>query len=166
MMNLTPLKSLCLLLLGTAFTTHAAINLDRTRIVFPESDKASSLKVDNQSKALPYLALSWIEDEKGRKEDTHFMALPPIQRLEAGSASQVRIVKQAATSQLPKDRESLFYFNLREVPPKSSSASDERSVMQIAMQSRTNCSGAQKRLPKSPASWRKCAWRSQPMRKG
>ena len=61
-MKLTPIKSLCLMLISTAFTAHAAINLDRTRIVFPESDKASSLKVDNQSKALPYLALSWIED--------------------------------------------------------------------------------------------------------
>lgn len=60
----------------------------------------------------------------------------PIQRIEAGASSQVRIVKQAATRQLPKDRESLFYFNLREVPPKSTSASEERSVMQVAMQSR------------------------------
>ncbi|WP_165466835.1 fimbrial biogenesis chaperone [Enterobacter cloacae] len=135
-MKLTPLKSLCLMLISTAFSTHAAINLDRTRIVFPESDKATSLKLDNQSKALPYLALSWIENEKGQKEDTHFMALPPIQRIEAGSSTQVRIVKQAATRQLPKDRESLFYFNLREVPPKSVSASEERSVMQVAMQSR------------------------------
>lgn len=67
-MKLTPIKSLCLMLISTAFTAHAAINLDRTRIVFPESDKASSLKVDNQSKALPYLALSWIEDEKGQKK--------------------------------------------------------------------------------------------------
>lgn len=136
MMKLTLLKRLSLMLVGTAFTTHAAVNLDRTRIVFPESDKASSLKIENQSKALPYLALSWIENENGQKEDAHFMALPPIQRIEAGSASQVRIVKQAAASQLPKDRESLFYFNLREVPPKSSNASDERSVMQVAMQSR------------------------------
>ncbi|MBF4212028.1 molecular chaperone, partial [Pseudomonas donghuensis] len=54
----------------------------------------------------------------------------------AGASSQVRIVKQAATRQLPKDRESLFYFNLREVPPKSTSTSEERSVMQVAMQSR------------------------------
>ena len=111
-MKLTPFKSLCLMLTSTAFATHAAINLDRTRIVFPESDKASSLKVDNQSKVLPYLALSWIEDEKGQKEDTHFMALPPIQRIEAGTSSQIRIVKQATTRQLPGDRESLFYFNL------------------------------------------------------
>lgn len=61
-MKLTPFKSLCLVLVSTAFTAHAAINLDRTRIIFSESDKATSLKVDNQSKALPYLALSWIED--------------------------------------------------------------------------------------------------------
>jgi P pilus assembly chaperone PapD len=54
-MKLTPLKSLCLMLIGTAFATQAAINLDRTRIVFPETDKASSLKVDNQSKTLPIL---------------------------------------------------------------------------------------------------------------
>ncbi|ESN17290.1 fimbrial assembly protein [Enterobacter sp. MGH 24] len=144
------LKSLCLMIVSAAFTTHAAVNLDRTRIVFPQSDKASSLKVDNQSKALPYLALSWIEDENGRKEDSHFMALPPIQRIEAGSASQIRIVKQAATSQLPPDRESLFYFNLREVPPKSTSASDEHSVMQVAMQSRIKLFWRPKAITKKP----------------
>jgi len=149
-MKLTPFKSLCLVLISTVFTAHAAINLDRTRIIFSESDKATSLKVDNQSKALPYLALSWIEDEKGQKEDTHFMALPPIQRIEAGSSSQVRIVKQAATRQLPKDRESLFYFNLREVPPKSASASEERSVMQVAMQSRIKLLWRPKAITKKP----------------
>lgn len=149
MMKFTPLNALCLMVLGTALNVQAAINLDRTRIVFPESDKASSLKVDNQSKALPYLALSWIEDENGRKEDSHFMALPPIQRIEAGASSQVRIVKQAAASQLPKDRESLFYFNLREVPPKSS-VGEERSVMQVAMQSRIKLFWRPKAITKKP----------------
>lgn len=118
-MKLTPIKSLCLMLISTAFTTHAAINLDRTRIVFPESDKASSLKVDNQSKALPYLALSGLKMKRGIKKMRTLWRFP-IQRIEAGASSQVRIVKQAATRQLPKDRESLFYFNLREVPPKAS----------------------------------------------
>lgn len=116
--------------------SQAAINLDRTRIVFAKSDKASSLTIENQSKSLPYLALAWVEDRDGRKEDTHFMVLPPIQRIEPGSSSQVRIVKQAATQQLPEDRETLFYFNLREVPPKSGNLKEERSVMQVAMQSR------------------------------
>lgn len=116
--------------------SYAAINLDRTRIVFPESDKASSLTIENQSKALPYLALAWIEDGEGRKEDSHFMVLPPVQRIEPGTSSQVRVVKQPVTRELPKDRETLFFFNLREVPPKSESQKDDRSVMQVAMQSR------------------------------
>ncbi|WP_230353751.1 molecular chaperone [Lelliottia sp. WAP21] len=149
-MKLRSLTTLCLLLAGTTFAAHAAINLDRTRLVFPESDKASSLKIDNESKTLPYLALSWIEDEQGRKEDSHFMALPPIQRLEAGASSQVRIVKQPATQQLPGNRESLFYFNLREVPPKSSSTGSERSVMQVAMQSRIKLFWRPKAITKKP----------------
>lgn len=116
--------------------SNAAVNLDRTRIVFPENDKASSLTIENQSKSLPYLALAWVEDREGRKEDSHFMVLPPIQRIEPGTSSQVRIVKQPATQQLPNDRETLFFFNLREVPPKSENRKEERSVMQVAMQSR------------------------------
>lgn len=124
-----------LFLLG-ACATNAAINLDRTRIIFPEQDKASSLTIENQSKTLPYLALAWVEDSEARKEDSHFMVLPPIQRIEPGTSSQVRIVKQPATQQLPKDRETLFFFNLREVPPQSTSLKAERSVMQVAMQSR------------------------------
>lgn len=129
------LLSATLFLFGS-YASFAAINLDRTRIVFPESDKASSLTIENQSHALPYLALAWIEDGEGRKEDSHFMVLPPLQRIEPGTSSQVRVVKQPATRELPKDRETLFFFNLREVPPKSESPKDDRSVMQVAMQSR------------------------------
>lgn len=144
------LKSLGLMVLGTALTAHAAVNLDRTRIVFSERDKASSLRIENESKTQPYLALSWIEDTGGRKDSRYFMALPPIQRIEAGTSSQVRIVKQAATSQLPHDRESLFYFNLREVPPKSAAIGGERSVMQVAMQSRIKLFWRPKAISKKP----------------
>ena len=125
-----------ILFLFGSCASFAAINLDRTRIVFPENDKASSLTIENQSHALPYLALAWIEDSEGRKENSHFMVLPPVQRIEPGTSSQVRVVKQLATRELPKDRETLFFFNLREVPPKSDSLNAERSVMQVAMQSR------------------------------
>ncbi|MCI2290218.1 molecular chaperone [Enterobacter sp. I4] len=133
MKSKTLFAALCICSLGFS---HAAVNLDRTRIVFPESDKASSVTIENQSKSLPYLALAWVEDADGRKEDSRFMALPPIQRLEPGTSSQVRIVRQPATQQLPGDRETLFFFNLREVPPKSASPKEARSVMQVAMQSR------------------------------
>ena len=44
-----------------------AIIPDRTRIIMNESDKGEALKLTNQSKNLPYLAQTWIEDTKGNK---------------------------------------------------------------------------------------------------
>lgn len=107
---------------------------DRTRIVFDANNKATSLRVENRSDKLPYLAYSWIENEKGEKSDDLLVALPPIQRL-SPKQLPVRIVKQASTTQLPADRETLFYYNLREIPP-APDKNNDHAVLQVAVQSR------------------------------
>lgn len=45
------------------------------------------------------------------------MALPPLQRLDGAQKGVVRITKTAEVGLLPQDRESLFYLNVREIPP-------------------------------------------------
>lgn len=82
---MTFMKGLPLLLLVASLCSHAALQPDRTRIVFNANDKATSLRVDNRSDKLPYLAYSWLENEKGEKSDDLLVALPPIQRLETES---------------------------------------------------------------------------------
>lgn len=114
---MTFMKGLPLLLLVASLCSYAALQPDRTRIVFNANDKATSLRVDNRSDKLPYLAYSWLENEKGEKSDDLLVALPPIQRLEPKATTQVRIVKQASTAKLPGDRETLFFYNMREIPP-------------------------------------------------
>lgn len=64
---MTFMKGLPLLLLVASLCSHAALQPDRTRIVFNANDKATSLRVDNRSDKLPYLAYSWLEMKKGRK---------------------------------------------------------------------------------------------------
>lgn len=113
-------------------TSFAAINLDRTRVIFGSNDKSVSIILENQSKSLPYLAQVWIENAAGEKIPSPLAALPPMQRIDSGQKSQVRILQLADAATLPKDRESLFYFNVREVPPKS----ELSNVMQVAIQSR------------------------------
>jgi P pilus assembly chaperone PapD len=117
-----------------AFTqgASAAVNIDRTRIIFNAAEKSVSIMLDNQSKDLPYLAQVWLEDAAGQKISSPLVALPPMQRIDAGQKSQIRVLQLPQTAALPKDRESLFYFNVREVPPKSELA----NVMQVAIQSR------------------------------
>ncbi|MBB1595791.1 fimbria/pilus periplasmic chaperone [Achromobacter sp. UMC46] len=110
----------------------AAVSLDRTRIVFSGQDKSVSLNISNQNEQLPYLAQAWIENDKDEKITGPLVVLPPLQRLEPSARSQVKIQALPAANQLPQDRETLFYFNLREVPPRS----DQANSLQIALQTR------------------------------
>ncbi|MBI6141486.1 fimbria/pilus periplasmic chaperone [Serratia marcescens] len=111
---------------------QAAIALDRTRVVFDGSVQSVSLSVSNQNKQLPYLAQGWLEDEQGNKIQSPLTVLPPVQRIEPGKPSQVKIQALPAAKLLPQDRETLYYFNLREIPPKS----NKPNSLQIALQTR------------------------------
>lgn len=55
-----------------------------------------------------------------------------MQRLEPGKNSQVKVQALPAAKSLPQDRESVYYFNLREIPPRS----DKTNTLQIALQTR------------------------------
>ncbi len=125
---MTLFKKLPIVLLALSLTSQAAIQPDRTRIIFNGNEKASSLKIENQSKQLPYLAYSWIEDEKGNKDDTFLVALPPIQRLNPSAISQVRIVKQDKARSLPQDRETLFWMNVKAIPSMDKSKLSDNTV--------------------------------------
>ncbi|HBP4333405.1 TPA: fimbria/pilus periplasmic chaperone, partial [Escherichia coli] len=95
----------------------------RTRAVFDGSEKSMTLDISNDNKQLPYLAQAWIENENQEKIITGpVIATPPVQRLEPGAKSMVRLSTTPDISKLPQDRESLFYFNLREIPPRSEKA--------------------------------------------
>lgn len=126
----------------------AAIALDRTRIVFDGGERSLSLNVSNENKQLPYLAQGWIEDDKGNKVTGPLTVLPPVQRIEAGSKSQIKVQVLPAANSLPQDRESLFYFNLREIPPRS----DKPNTLQIALQTRIKLFYRPKALLLTPAS--------------
>ncbi|HHQ4308823.1 TPA: fimbria/pilus periplasmic chaperone [Serratia fonticola] len=116
----------------TAQSAFAAIALDRTRVIYDGSQKSLSLNVSNENKQLPYLAQSWIEDAQGNKITSPLTVLPPVQRIEPGAKSQVKVQGMPAANLLAQDRESLFYFNLREIPPRT----DKPNTLQIALQTR------------------------------
>ncbi|KZQ36083.1 MULTISPECIES: fimbria/pilus periplasmic chaperone [Enterobacter] len=129
----TRLLSLSLLaVVGLAQESHAAIALDRTRVIFDGGQSAMSVTISNQNKNLPYLAQAWVEDRDGKKIETPMTALPPLQRVEPGAKGQVKIQLSGGAAAFPQDRESLMYFNVREIPPRSS----KPNTLQIALQTR------------------------------
>ncbi|WP_437611683.1 fimbria/pilus periplasmic chaperone [Erwinia sp. V71] len=119
-----------LLLLSVLSDARAAIALDRTRVIYNAGEKAVTLSISNENRQLPYLAQAWLADEQGEKVTSPLIVLPPLQRVDPGEKSQIKIQQLAAVSVLPQDRETLFYFNLREIPPRS----DQANTLQIALQ--------------------------------
>ncbi|AYO66272.1 fimbria/pilus periplasmic chaperone [Klebsiella pneumoniae] len=110
---------------------HAAIALDRTRVIFDGDRHSEALSITNQNKSLPYLAQAWVEDAHGNKIESPLNVVPPLQRVEPGAKSQL-MIQSIDNTKLSQDQETLFYFNVREIPPKS----DKPNTMQIALQTR------------------------------
>lgn len=112
---------------------HAAIALDRTRAIFDAENTSITLNISNENTQLPYLAQAWLEDATQQKITTGpLIVTPPVQRLDPGKKNLIRVQSLPAVNGLPQDRETLFYFNLREIPPKS----DTPNVLQIALQTK------------------------------
>ncbi len=127
---LTGLLSAILVLSSTA---QAAISLDRTRIVFDQKAKITDITVTSPQDNTPILLQTWLEDSEGQKVSAPLVALPLLQRLDPGKSKKIKITTVGDTSELAQDRETLFYFNVLEVPPKVNS---ENSSVRLIMQAK------------------------------
>lgn len=117
---------------------HASIVITGTRVIFPSDAKEVSVRVSNKGKA-PVLIQSWIDkgdvDATPDKIRVPFVLTPPINRVDAGSGQTLRI--RGTANNLPKDRETVFWLNVLEIPavPKGTKE-DSQNYLQVAFRSR------------------------------
>ena len=138
----TAATTLALLITAASLSVQASVTPDRTRLIFNESDKSISVTLRNNDPKMPYLAQSWMEDEQGNKISSPLTVLPPVQRIDAMMNGQVKVQGMPDINKLPADRESVFYFNVREIPPKS----NKPNTLQIALKTRIKLFWRQKAL--------------------
>ncbi|WP_426149478.1 fimbrial biogenesis chaperone [Pseudomonas sp. DC3000-4b1] len=93
---------------------HSALTIGATRIVYAGDARSATVMVRNPSQ-LTYAAQAWVNTEA---DDTTtpvpFIPGPPLFRLDPGAQQLVRIT--GLPNDLPQDRESLFFFNVQEIP--------------------------------------------------
>lgn len=115
---------------------QASVVIGGTRVVYPAQEQEVTLKLNNESKT-PALIQVWLDDGDERSSpDTArapFNVAPPMFRMEGQSSQAVRLMYTGEA--LPTDKESLFWVNVLEVPPKADS-SNERNVLQFAFRTR------------------------------
>ncbi|WON78984.1 molecular chaperone [Serratia sp. UGAL515B_01] len=106
------------------------ITVGGTRLIYGESRREVSLSVSN-SDIHPYLIQSWVENLDRGSGKSPFLVTPPLFRLDGNQQDLLRVVR---TGDLPKDRESLFWLNVKSIP--STSERDSVNTLQIAVKTR------------------------------
>lgn len=103
--------------------SEAALTLSGTRIVFAGDKRNVSLTVSNPSDRV-FAVQTWINTEADDQTTAvPFIATPALFRLNAGKEQQVQI--NGLPNNLPRDRESLFYFNTQEIPQVNTSTGNQ-----------------------------------------
>ncbi|HAW0071484.1 TPA: fimbrial chaperone [Escherichia coli] len=110
----------------------AAFVLNGTRFIYEEGKKNTSFEVTNNADRT-YGGQVWI-DNTSQTNAVYMVSQPPFFKVGAKQKQIIRIMN--TDSNLPKDRESLFWLNVQEVPPKPEVKDDEASVLAIAMNTR------------------------------
>ncbi|MCR6480130.1 molecular chaperone [Variovorax sp. ZS18.2.2] len=116
------------LMLCLQWSASAGVMLGGTRVILGERDREASIPVKNTGTS-PYVVQAWIDAGEG-KNKTPLLVTPPLSRLDPGMENILRIMRVAGD--LPADRESVFWLNVKEIPEKS----NEENVLQIAVRSR------------------------------
>ena len=117
---------------------QANVIIAGTRVIFPAQDGEVTVRLSNDN-TVPALVEAWVDDGDPHstpdKVHTPFLITPPLFRMDAHQDQDLRIL--ATTPNLPADRESIFWLNVLEIPPKPSGDQYKgKNLLQVALRSR------------------------------
>ncbi|OMQ24526.1 pilus assembly protein PapD [Serratia oryzae] len=88
--------------------------INATRLIYPEGESSISTTLRNTLSNNPWLVRAVVSSAQDKQIAAPFQVIPPLFRLEPQSTNQVRIA--LIRDELPKDRESVFYFHATAIP--------------------------------------------------
>ena len=137
----------CALLAGNA---EASVTIGGTRVVYPLDQREVTVKLDNDSK-LPSLVQVWMDDghpdAKPGDIKVPFVITPPIFRMDVNKSQTLRVMYSGEA--LPTDRESVYWLNVLDIPPKAAGMTDA-NTLQLAYRTRVKVFVRPAKLPGKP----------------
>nr|WP_314871839.1 fimbria/pilus periplasmic chaperone [uncultured Pseudomonas sp.] len=110
----------------------ASVVIATTRVIYPAQQSEVTVRLSNEGSS-PSLVQAWIDDGRAQAAledlDVPFSLSPPLFRIDPKKGQSLRIAKLGQA--LPADRESMYWLNVLDVPPKA-----EGDVLQVSLRSR------------------------------
>lgn len=117
-------------------SAHASVIIVGTRVIYPGGNRDVSVRLLNRGDR-PALIQAWLD--RGDPQSTPdsvsvpFTLSPTLARIEPERGQVLRLVYTGEP--LPEDKESVFWLNMLEIPPKPTDA-DGTNVLQFALRTR------------------------------
>jgi len=111
-----------------SISAHAGVMPSQSRIVYSSGDKDASIMLANTNN-YPVIVQTWVDKGEGNPDvhEVPFISIPPVFYLEPAGVKGIRILYNKAG--LPKEKESLFWFNIYEIPPERKNITPDNSVL-------------------------------------
>ncbi|WP_430391744.1 fimbrial biogenesis chaperone [Dyella sp. 20L07] len=120
-----------------AGSAQASVVIEGTRVIFPAQEREVTIKVVNNG-LTPALVQTWLDkgDVNASPDtiDVPFVLTPAMFRLDPAKGQTLRMIY--SNEPLAQDKETLFWLNVLEVPPKAQSDGGDSNKLQLAFRSR------------------------------
>lgn len=119
---------------AAAMPVWSGVTLPNTRVIYPGGAAGHTVQVSNSGDT-PYVVQLWADIDNPlstpEQADAPFIITPVLFRIEPESGQSVRILFSGNANQLPQDKESIFYLNMVQLPPRNAdvAASNQLKVI-------------------------------------
>lgn len=160
-MRATAVTFVLALLLAAVGQAHAGVVVMGTRVIYPSTARDVSIRLLNRGE-VPGLVQAWVDsgDATSSPEDADapFSVRPVVVRIDPGKTQVMRLMRTGG--EFPEDRETLYWLNVLEIPPKPQGEEAERNHLQFAVRSRLKILYRPKQLGDNASdAWQKLRWR-------
>jgi len=105
---------------GTMVTAHSSVQMLNTRVIYPGGEKFKTIQFSNPDN-IPYIMQVWSDtgtaNITSNEDEGPMLSVPSVFRIEPNAGQSIRLFYNGGV--LPKDKETIFYLNTYQVPPKN-----------------------------------------------
>ena len=118
-------------------TLFAGVIVTGTRIIFPSDQQAVTVQLANPLE-VPALVQGWLDNGDSKTipdaNEVPFILTPPLVQIEPKKGQMIRIIAKDV-DQLPIVRDSIYWFNILDIPPVATEKTDENKL-QVSIRTR------------------------------
>ncbi|AOP44241.1 fimbria/pilus periplasmic chaperone [Edwardsiella piscicida] len=113
--RVTKALGMTLALMMTGQSAQASLATDQTRYIFRGDKDALTITVTNNDRTRTFGGQAWVDNIVEKDTRPTFVVTPSFFKVKAQGQQTLRIIM--ASDHLPKDRESVYWLNLQDIPP-------------------------------------------------